>query len=93
MKDNLKLSAPPDATGALFFLPGQYLFKRIENGRETVKALSSEQISRAFREFQTDTGWIQRLILRYKEEPGAIIFSRSSLRACARFGLKRKTAM
>ncbi len=63
------LAAPPDATGALFFLPGQYLFKRIENGRETVKALSSASISRAFREFQTDTGWLTRRVLRYREEP------------------------
>ena len=64
-----RLPAPPDAMGALFFLPGQYLFKRIEEGREIAKALSSEQISRAFREFKTDTGWIERRILRYREEP------------------------
>jgi PRTRC genetic system protein B len=63
------LHAPPDALGALFFLPGQYLFKRIEAGRETAKALSSEQIARAFREVHTDTGWITRKILRYREEP------------------------
>ena len=74
MKEKPFLAAPPDASGALFFLPGQYLFKRIENGRETVKALSSEQISRAFREFQTDTGWIQRRVLRYREEPAANYF-------------------
>jgi PRTRC genetic system protein B len=74
MKDNLKLSAPPDATGALFFLPGQYLFKRIENGRVSVKALSSEQISRAFREFQTDTGWLTRRVLRFREEPAGNYF-------------------
>ena len=64
-----RLSSPPDALGALYFLPGQYLFKRIEAGRESTKALSSEQIARAFREFQTDTGWITRRILRYREEP------------------------
>jgi PRTRC genetic system protein B len=63
------LNTPPDAMGALYFLPGQYLFKRIENGRESTKALSSEQISRAFREFKTDTGWLDRRILRYREEP------------------------
>lgn len=63
------LSAPPDAAGALYFLPGQYLFKRVENGREIAKALSSEQISRAFRDFQIDTGWLERRILRYREEP------------------------
>ena len=54
---------------ALYFLPGQYLFKRIEAGRESAKALSSEQIARAFREFCADTGWITRRILRYREEP------------------------
>lgn len=69
MKLSQRLTAPPDATGALYFLPGQYLFKRIENGRESAKALSSEQIARAFRDFQTDTGWLNRRILRYREEP------------------------
>jgi PRTRC genetic system protein B len=64
-----RLTAPPDALGALYFLPGQYLFKRIESGRESAKALSSEQISLAFREFRTDSGWLTRRILRYREEP------------------------
>jgi PRTRC genetic system protein B len=63
------LSAPPDALGALFFLPGQFLFKRFEAGRETTKALSSEQIARAFRDYRVDTNWITRKILRYREEP------------------------
>ena len=66
---NNLLQSPPDALGALFFLPGQYLFKRFEAGRETTKALSSEQIARAFRDYRTDTGWITRKILRYREEP------------------------
>ncbi len=64
-----RLTAPPDALGALYFLPGQYLFKRIESGRESAKALSSEQISLAFRETRCDSGWITRRILRYREEP------------------------
>ncbi len=64
-----RLTSPPDALGALYFLPGQYLFKRIEAGRETAKALSSEQIARAFREYYADTGWIKRQVLRYREEP------------------------
>lgn len=63
------LTAPPDALGALYFLPGQYLFKRIEAGKESAKALSSDQIARAFRKFQTDSGWMIRRILRYREEP------------------------
>ena len=70
MENITRLTSPPDALGALYFLPGQYLFKRIDGGRESSKALSSEQIARAFREFQTDTGWITRKILRYREEPG-----------------------
>ncbi len=70
MKNAKRLTPPPpDAIGALYFLPGQYLFKRLEEGREIAKALSSEQIARAFREFKTDTGWITRRILRYREEP------------------------
>lgn len=70
--DNPPLSsAPPDAAGALYFLPGQYLFVRRENGREVAKALSSEQIARAFREYRTDTGWVERRILRYREQPEA----------------------
>lgn len=69
------LTAPTDALGALYFLPGQYLFKRNENGREIAKALSSEQIARAFRDFQTDTGWLtSRRILRWREEPDGNYF-------------------
>lgn len=67
MKSNL--TAPPDALGALYFLPGQYLFKRFEAGRETAKALSSEQIAFAFRDYRADSGWITRRLLRYREEP------------------------
>ena len=63
------LTAPPDALGALYFMPGQYLFKRFEEGRETTKALSSEQISRAFRDYRVDSGWITRKMLRCREEP------------------------
>lgn len=66
---NNLLTSPPDALGALYFLPGQYLFKRIEGEKETAKALSSQQIARAFREYRIDTGWIKRKILRYREEP------------------------
>jgi PRTRC genetic system protein B len=66
---NNRLTSPPDALGALFFLPGQYLFKRFEAGRETAKALSSEQIAFAFRDYRTDTGWITDRLLRYCEEP------------------------
>jgi len=66
---NNLLTSPPDALGALYFLPGQYLFKRIEGEKETAKALSSQQIARAFREYRFDTGWITRKILRYREEP------------------------
>ena len=71
MDNKPRLIAPPDAAGALYFLPGQFLFKRIENGREVAKALSSEQIARAFREYRTDTGWVERRILRYREQPEA----------------------
>lgn len=70
MKNSLLQAAPPDAAGALYFLPGQYLFvRREEGGREVAKALSSASIARAFREYQTDTGWIERRILRYREQP------------------------
>ncbi len=73
------LTTPPDALGALYILPGQYLFKRIEEGREVVKALSSEQIALAFREVQTDSGWINRRILRFREAPeGSIVLSYQS---------------
>lgn len=71
MSNSTRLVAPPDAAGALYFLPGQYLFKRIEDGREVTKALSSAQIARAFREYKTDTGWLERRILRYREQPDA----------------------
>lgn len=66
---NNLLTSPPDALGALFFLPGQYLFKRFEGAKETAKALSSEQIAFAFRDYRADSGWITRHLLRYREEP------------------------
>ena len=60
---------PPDAAGALYFLPGQYLFATFGEDRETVKALSCEQVTRAFRDIHTDTGWLGRRVLRYREAP------------------------
>lgn len=71
MDNNPRLNAPPDAAGALYFLPGQFLFVRFEDGREVAKALSSDSIARAFREYRTDTGWVERRILRYREQPEA----------------------
>lgn len=79
-----QLTAPPDALGALYFLPGQYLFKRIDGGHESAKALSSEQISRAFREYRIDTGWIRHQILRYREEPEG-----NYLLSCLAAGIKK----
>lgn len=67
---NNRLTSPPDALGALYFLPGQYLFKRFEGAKETAKALSSEQIAFAFRDYRADSGWITDRLLRYREEPG-----------------------
>lgn len=60
-------TVPPDADAALYFLPGQYLFETFGENRHTLKALSSEQVTRAFRDLQTDTGWIDRRVLRYRE--------------------------
>ncbi len=58
---------PPDASAALYFLPGQYLFETFGEHRNGLKALSSVQVTRAFRDLQTDTGWIDRRVLRYRE--------------------------
>lgn len=58
---------PPDASAALYFLPGQYLFETFGENRHGLKALSSAQVTRAFRDLQTDTGWIDRRVLRYRE--------------------------
>lgn len=60
-------TAPPDAEAALYFLPGQYLFETFGEHRNGLKALSSAQVTRAFRDLQTDTGWIDRRVLRYRE--------------------------
>lgn len=60
---------PPDASAALYFLPGQYLFATFGEDKTSLKALSSNQVARAFRDFQTDTGWLDRRILRYREAP------------------------
>lgn len=64
-----RFAHPPDAAAALYFLPGQYLLKLFGSGNETAKALSSEQVSLAFRDFHTDTGWLDRRVLRYRESP------------------------
>ncbi|QYO65385.1 hypothetical protein [Leptolyngbya sp. 7M] len=58
---------PPDASAALYFLPGQYLFETFGENRHGLKALSSVQVTRAFRDLQTDTGWLDRRLLRYRE--------------------------
>lgn len=58
---------PADADAALYFLPGQYLFETFGEHRNGLKALSSAQVTRAFRDLQTDTGWIDRRVLRYRE--------------------------
>lgn len=60
-------AVPPDAEAALYFLPGQYLFETFGENKHGLKALSSAQVSRAFRDLQTDTGWIDRRVLRYRE--------------------------
>lgn len=62
---------PPDAEAALYFLPGQYLFETFGETRHGLKALSSEQVTRAFRDLQTDTGWMDRRVLRYREATDA----------------------
>ena len=68
-------SVPPDASAALYFLPGQYLFANFQEGIAAIKALSSDQVARAFRGVHTDTGWMGRRVLRYREaaEGNAII--------------------
>jgi PRTRC genetic system protein B len=60
-------TVPPDASAALYFLPGQYLFETFGENRHGLKALSSVQVTRAFNDLQTDTGWIDRRVLRYRE--------------------------
>lgn len=68
-------TVPTDAAAALYFLPGQYLFADFREEACSIKALSSEQVSRAFRGVHTDTGWLGRRVLRYREasEGNAII--------------------
>ncbi len=68
-------SVPPDASAALYFLPGQYLFANFQEEMTSIKALSSDQVARAFRGVHTDTGWLGRRVLRYREasEGNAII--------------------
>ncbi len=60
---------PPDASAALYFLPGQYLFADLKESSVALKALSSDQVARAFRKVHTDTGWLGRRVLRYREAP------------------------
>ena len=60
---------PPDASAALYFLPGQYLFADFKESSVSLKALSSDQVARAFRKVHTDTGWLGKRVLRYREAP------------------------
>lgn len=60
---------PPDASAALYFLPGQYLFANFQEGATAIKALSTTQVARAFQDVNTDTGWLGRYVLRYREAP------------------------
>lgn len=60
---------PADASAALYFLPGQYLFADLRESSASLKALSSDQVARAFRKVHTDTGWLGRRVLRYREAP------------------------
>jgi hypothetical protein len=60
-------TVPPDAEAALYFLPGQYLFETFGENQHRLKALSSAQVTRAFCDLQTDTGWMDRRVLRYRE--------------------------
>lgn len=60
---------PADASAALFFLPGQYLFADFKESSLSLKALSSDQVARAFRKVHTDTGWLGKRVLRYREAP------------------------
>lgn len=63
------LQVPPDATAALYFLPGQFLFADLKESSSSLKALSSDQVARAFRAVHTDTGWLGKRVLRYREAP------------------------
>ncbi|HQZ97567.1 MAG TPA: hypothetical protein PLP21_14695 [Pyrinomonadaceae bacterium] len=60
---------PPDASAAIYFLPGQYLFADLRESSVALKALSSDQVARAFRKVHTDTGWLGKRVLRYREAP------------------------
>lgn len=64
-----QMQPPPDASAALYFLPGQYLFADLKESSVSIKALSSEQVARAFRKVHTDTGWLGKRVLRYREAP------------------------
>ncbi|MGQ0542890.1 MAG: hypothetical protein ACT4O9_13710 [Blastocatellia bacterium] len=63
------LQVPSDASAALYFLPGQYLFADLKESSVSLKALSSDQVARAFRRVHTDTGWLGKRVLRYREAP------------------------
>lgn len=77
-------AAPPGSTAALFFLPGQLVFRRFEQGREVTKALLSEQVARAFHEFSADTGWLGRRVLRTLMGPRG-----SCVASCEPAGIRR----
>ena len=65
----LNVQIPADASAALYFLPGQFLFADFKESSVSLKALSCDQVARAFRKVHTDTGWLGRRVLRYREAP------------------------
>lgn len=73
---NGSTNIPPDASAALYFLPGQYIFANFQEGATAIKPLSTTQVARAFQDVNTDTGWLGRCVLRYREAPeGSSILS------------------
>jgi PRTRC genetic system protein B len=53
-----------EAGGVLYFLDGQYLFRRREHGAWTSKFLTSEDLEAAFTRSELDTGWLPAGVVR-----------------------------
>lgn len=70
------LVAPPEATAAVFFCPGQLYFAQLRDSMQSIKPISANTFKLAGSEVEIDTGWLPPHVVRCGEGPrGAVVMS------------------
>lgn len=70
------LIAPPGATDAVYFCPGQLYHSSLRNSMQTEKPISANTYKLSGAEVEIDTGWLPPHIVRCGEGPkGAVVMS------------------